>query len=115
MIDTDSLTIKCQINIDGTAVFKTNVVDLWSILCRLTNSLDFSPFVVSIFAGKGKPPNLEEYLRPFLTELIQLQSESLKFENKFYYVEITSFVCDAPARQFVKVITGNGGYGGCER
>lgn len=115
MIGSGNLTIKCQINIDGTPVFKTNSVDLWPILCRVVNSLDSSPFVISIFAGKGKPPSLEEYLRPFLTEMIQLQSEGVEFESKCYSVEIISFVCDAPARQFLKVITGHGGYGGCER
>jgi hypothetical protein len=48
--------------------------------------------MVSLFAGKGKPSNLEELLRPFLTELIQLQSEVLEFEGKVIYaVEITFF------------------------
>jgi hypothetical protein len=115
LVDRNILTIKIQFNIDGTSVFKTNSVDLWPILCRVTNSLDSLPFIVSIFAGKGKPPNLEDFLRPFLTELIQLQNEGLEFEDKFYSVEITSFVCDAPARQFLKAVTGHGGYGGCER
>jgi hypothetical protein len=74
------------------------------------------PFTVSLFAGKGKPSNLEEFLWPFPTELIQLQSEVLEFESKVIYaVEITSFVCDAPARQFLKNITRHGGYGGYER
>lgn len=68
---------------DSTAVFNTNSVDLWPMLCRLTNSLDSSPFVIRIFSGKGKPPNIEEYPRLFLTELIQLQVEGLEFENKF--------------------------------
>jgi hypothetical protein len=84
-------------------------------ILQSNNSLDSSPFVVSIFAGKGKPPNLEEYVRPFLTKLILLQSQGLDFEGKVCSVEVASFVCDAPARQFVKVITGHGGYGGCER
>ncbi|EFX74070.1 hypothetical protein DAPPUDRAFT_324697 [Daphnia pulex] len=111
----DRLTIKIQIKIDGTSDFKMNSVDLWPILCRVTNSLDSLPFMVSLFAGKGKPSNLEKFLRPFLTELIQLQSEGSEFEGKVYAVEITSFVCDAPARQFLKAITGHGGYGGCDR
>jgi hypothetical protein len=73
--------VKLQINIDRTSVFKTKSVHLWPILCRVTNSVDTQPFVVSIFAGQGKPPNLEEYLRPFLDEILQLQHEDLEFEG----------------------------------
>jgi hypothetical protein len=115
LLNKHNCIVKLQINIDGTSVFKTKSVHLWPILCRDTNSVDAQPFVVSIFAGKGKPPNLEEYLRPFLEEIIQLQHEDLEFEGNLYKVEIASFVCDAPARQFLKAITGHAGYGGCER
>lgn len=115
MINKESRVIKIQINIDGTQIFKTNSLDLWPILVRITNSLDARPFVVSLFIGKGKPPNLQDYLKPFLEELIDLQSEGLQFEEICYSIEVSSFVCDAPARAYLKVITGHTGYFGCER
>ncbi len=90
--------IKIQINIDGTQSFKSNYLDLLPILVRVTNSLNARPFVVSLFIGKGKPPNLEDYLKPFLEELIALQSEGLQLEDICYSIEVSSFVCNAPAR-----------------
>jgi hypothetical protein len=109
MINKESRVMKIQINIDGTQIFKTNSLDLWSILVRVTNSLDALPFVVSLFIGKGKPTNLEDYLKPFLEELIALQTEGLQFEDICYSIEVSSFVCDAPARRFLEVITGHNG------
>jgi hypothetical protein len=109
MINKESRVMKIQINIDGTQIFKTNSLDLWSILVRVTNSLDALPFVVSLFIGKGKPTNLEDYLKPILEELIALQTEGLQFEDFCYSIEVSSFVCDAPARRFLKVITGHNG------
>ncbi len=65
------------------------------------------PFVVSLLIGKGKPANLEDYLKPFLEELIALQIEGLQFKEIFCYsIEVSSFVCETPARAFLKVITG---------
>ncbi|XP_045023694.1 uncharacterized protein LOC123468102 [Daphnia magna] len=115
MINKESTIIKIQVNIDGTQIFKTNSIDLWPILGRVINSLDALPFVISVFVGKGKPPNLEEYLRPFLEELMALQSEDLECMGITYSIEMSSFVCDAPARAFLKVITAHTGYFGCER
>ena len=107
--------LEIQVNIDGTPVFKTNSIDLWPILCRIVNCKDSTPFVVSIFAGKGKPPCVEEYLAPFITELIQLEKDGIQLNNVNYTVHLSSIVCDAPARQYVKCIKGHCGYEGCER
>ncbi len=51
------------------------------------------PFVVSLFIAKGKPPNLEDYLKSFLEDLIALQIEWLQFEEICYSIELSSFVC----------------------
>jgi hypothetical protein len=42
------------------------------------------PFVVSLLIGKAKPANLEDYLKPFLEELIALQIEGLQFKEIFF-------------------------------
>ncbi|KZS07316.1 Uncharacterized protein APZ42_029003 [Daphnia magna] len=110
MIKKESIVIEIQVNVDGTQIFKTNSIDLWPIIVRVMNSLDALPFVISVFVGKGKPTNLEEYLRPFLEELVALQSKVLKFKGLTYSIEISSFVCDAPARAILKVITAHTEY-----
>ena len=65
--------------------------------------------------GKRNLQILRNILDLFLEEIIQLQHQDLEFEGNLYKVEIASLVCDAPARQFLKAITGHVGYGGCER
>ena len=65
--------------------------------------------------GKRNLQILRNILDLFLEEIIQLQHQDLEFEGHLYKVEIASLVCDAPARQFLKAITGHVGYGGCER
>lgn len=115
MKDPGNKVIVIHINIDGIPVFKTNPVEMWPILCRVVSAIDSEPFVVSISAGMGKPKSIEEFLGPFLEEMMQLEKEGLELDGKRYTIEIGAIICDAPARQFVKAIKNHNGYGGCER
>jgi hypothetical protein len=115
IIDPHNNVIEIQINIDGIPIFKTHSIEMWPILCRVISASDSEPFVVSIHAGHGKPKSAEDFLGPFLTEMMKLQSEGLHFEGVQFAVELRAVICDAPARQFVKAIKGHGGYGACER
>lgn len=105
--------VKLQANIDGVPLFKSSQTSFWPILCRLTN-VPSAPFVVSVYCGGGKPPNLERYLAPFLEELVGLVSNGLVFKGSHIGVTLTAVVCDAPARSFVKAVTGHTGYHSCE-
>lgn len=48
--------IKLQAHIDGVPLFKSSSMCFWPILCRVTNIKNGEPFLVSLYAGKGKPP-----------------------------------------------------------
>jgi hypothetical protein len=87
---------------------------MWPILCRVVSAIDSEPFFGSISDGKGKLKSLEEFLGPFLEEIIQLKKEGLELDVERYTIKTGAIICDAPARQFVKAIKGNKGYGGCE-
>lgn len=41
--------------------------------------------------------------------------KELIINRKKFKLQIHSFVCDTPARKFLKSIVGHGGYGACER
>lgn len=60
-----------QMNADGFPLFKNNTIELWAWSCRVLNSKDTRPFLVSI--RKGKPPagqvGREGFFRPGLNEL----------------------------------------------
>ena len=104
-----------QVNIDGTPIFNSSSMQLWPILCRISNGIDSSVFVIALYYGKGKPTNLEEFLNPFIDELIRVEQHGICLAGTFYYLKSTAFICDAPARQFVKSTQGHMGYHACER
>ena len=41
--------------------------------------------------------------------------EGFLFENKLYIVKVHSFICDAPARAYVKCTKSHGGYSSCDK
>ena len=108
--------IELQINIDGLPLFKSSQLQVWPILCCMCNSSTTKdPFVVGIFSGNGKPGNLEEFLRKFVDEVILLLENGICYCDRIYDVVLNCFVCDAPARAFIKNIKGHSGYYGCEK
>ena len=60
-----------QVNIDGTLIFNSSSMQLWPILCRISNGIDSSVFVNALYYGKRKPTNLKEFLNPFIDELVE--------------------------------------------
>ena len=104
--------IQLTFNIDGVPLFKSTNVQLWPILCSVQG---FEPFVVSIFCGNHKPNSVEEYLNDFLMELQEMLQNGIQVNEIIKQVEVFAFICDAPARAFVKCIKGHNAYYSCER
>lgn len=57
--------------------------------------------VISIWCGRGKPI-LNEFLHPFVSELNDIISNGMNINNNQLKVTIRGFVCDSPARAFLK-------------
>lgn len=108
--------IEILINIDGIKLFKSSEKQFWPILCRVYfNPMIFEPFTVAIFAGDSKPKVLAEYLKKFINEVNVLQTEGFQIQEKTYTIKIKGFVCDTPARSFIKATQGHTGNHCCER
>lgn len=60
------------------------------------------PVVVAIWCGRGKPDNVNDYLNQFVMELIELQKNGLEINGYKIRFVIRLFICDAPARAFIK-------------
>lgn len=103
-----------QANINGLPLFKSLSVGFWPILCRVMNSANSTPFIASLFCGRGKPTNLEAFLGHFLLETQELIQGSLLPEGSHSDEQLTAVMCDAPAHSFVKRIKSHNGYNGCE-
>ena len=115
-------TVALQVNVDGLPLYKSSSAQLWPILGMVENYRDFelshdcgSPFVIGVFHGHSKPLELNKYLRDFVDEAKKLEAEGVILKGKKYEFRISAFVCDMPARAFIKSVTGHGGYGGCDR
>ncbi|KYN15583.1 hypothetical protein ALC57_12189 [Trachymyrmex cornetzi] len=101
-----NMRIGIDVNIDGINMTKSTITDVWPIL---------RPFVVGFFVGTGKPDPLEDYLHSFIEETLQLFNDTLTVGESKYEVYIRCFICDAPARQYIKRIVGHASYNACER
>jgi len=106
--------VQLQINIDGLPLFKSCNTQLWPILCLLKN-LNSSPFPIGIFCGTSKPDSLDFFLETFVNELEYVIQNSLEVKDKKYKVVLYNFVCDAPARAYLKYVKSHTGYSACDK
>lgn len=110
-------SIRVLVNIDGASPYKqTSKQHIWPILIQVFSTKYFcKPSVVAIYCGDSKPKCVNEYLRDFVEESNSLIENGITIENVKYRFEIAAFVCDTPARTFIKCCKGHGGFFACER
>ena len=101
-----------DVNIDGLPLSKSSKLQLWPILVSFYES---NVFVIGLFFGTSKPGNVNDFLVNFVAEANELINGSISLGNKEIKFGIRSFICDAPARSFVKCIIGHNWYFSCER
>ncbi|KAJ8973886.1 hypothetical protein NQ317_019299 [Molorchus minor] len=107
--------ILVSFNIDGLPLFNNSNIQVWPILALIKNASDTKPFAVGIFCGRSKPKPLELYLEDFINELLDLLTNGVFFNDKLYKDKVHSFVCDAPARAFIKCVKSHSGYSSCDK
>ena len=108
--------IQLQFNVDGLPMYRSSPVDLWPILCRVVVGDKHSKvFPVAIFCGKSKPKSVHEFMCEFVQEVADLTGSGLEVNGTLLRVSIHSFICDAPARQYLKRIIAHSGFYSCER
>ena len=110
-------TIYLQINIDGLPLFHSSCKQFWPILGRVCNPVETDPFVIGIYCGDKKPESVDDFLHDFVDEMLELQQGPVQFEQAFLPVQIkvSCFICDTPARAFVKQVKGHMAYFGCDK
>lgn len=100
-----------QINVDGLPLFHSSRLQLWPILGNFVG-VTKEPFVIGIFCGDKKPSDPNVFLNDFVEDFKRTCVELTKSNIKLY---IRSFICDAPARAYIKGIKGHTGYYGCDK
>lgn len=96
-------TIHLMFNFDGLPIFKSAKKEFWPILAKVVEG-DNDLFIIGIYYGTGKPKKIEEYLSDFVTEMKMLLDIGICINDRKICVKIKCFVCDSPARAFIKGI-----------
>ena len=114
----DAQCIEIQINIDGIPLSSSSQVDLWPILGRIIMPVLSEVFTIGIHCGKGKPVSVNDYLVRFVKEIKDIREQGgllLNEKGGKIPIVIKNFVCDAPARAFLKMTRGHNYHQGCDK
>ena len=68
-----------------------------------------------MYCGYGKPSNLEKFFANFIEEINDLIENKINIDEQKMEVKLMSFICDCPARSFIKCVKSHTAYYGCER
>ena len=111
--------INLKINCDGIPLCKSTSAQFWPLSAIVSDTSNMNdaenPMLIGIYYGVKKPQDCQEYLSDFIDELEDMQLNKLAYKQFLFTVKVLNFICDAPARQFLKNITSHNGYFGCER
>nr|XP_055037851.1 uncharacterized protein LOC129425744 [Misgurnus anguillicaudatus] len=110
----DRHVFRLQLNIDGLPLFKSSSLQFWPVLGMLQDCVDKKPFLIALFCGVKKPNPVSDYLDALVKEINSL-TQGFVINGKSFWLKITSVICDAPARAFVKCIKTHTGYSGCDK
>lgn len=101
------------INIDGLPLSKSSGSQLYPILCKLsTNNI---VGVIGLYHGYEKPKEANDFLKMFIEESVEILTNGFIHNDTLYQVEIRGFVCDVPAKSFIKYTVGHSGYMSCSK
>ncbi|XP_053674054.1 uncharacterized protein LOC128724352 [Anopheles nili] len=98
---------------DGLPWNKSGPTQLWSILMKVVELPKLPIMTVATFSGTAKPASIEEFLRPLVDELNEIQQGGLSVGEKTLNFKVRNFLADSPARSFIKATTSFNGMHGC--
>ncbi|KAH9636258.1 hypothetical protein HF086_009454, partial [Spodoptera exigua] len=110
----DDEEIYIKINIDGLPIFNSSKNEFWPIIFTIEN-LNPKPMIIGIYYGKGKPQDLGEFLSPLVAEFNTILKQGIKIGDYTIGVTLKCFVCDSPARSFIKGVANFNSQHGCHK
>uniref|UniRef100_A0A182YR96 Uncharacterized protein n=1 Tax=Anopheles stephensi TaxID=30069 RepID=A0A182YR96_ANOST len=109
--EVDAFTV--DVSIDGLPLFKSSPKQLWPIQIRIVELLKHPAMIVGTFGGSKKPGSLEEFLRPLVEEINDLQRRGLKFGDKQISFSLRAFIADSPMRAALRAAMSFNAKHGC--
>ncbi|XP_062534120.1 uncharacterized protein LOC134203263 [Armigeres subalbatus] len=111
----EPVNISIKINMDGLPVYKSSKDEFWPILFNIDEFPYIKPMVIGIYSGKHKPTDLTAFLDPFVNEMIDVCKNGIMINGFIITVSIRCFVCDSPARAFIKGVANFNAQNGCQK
>lgn len=105
------LNLSLNFNVDGIPLFDASLTEFWPILCNIEGLDNIKPFAVAVYCGVGKPP-IQEFFKDFILDLNNLLENGLTYNEINYRVNVRAFICDAPAKAFMRCVKLYSGYWG---
>ena len=105
--------VKIDVNVDDLPLFKLSNLQFWPIICRVVKCFQ-QTFIVGTYCGMSKPSSVDEFLGNFVFDANNLLKHALHVDAKHVNFKICAFICDTPARAFIKCISGHTSKNGCE-
>ncbi|XP_055604411.1 uncharacterized protein LOC129752669 [Uranotaenia lowii] len=106
-------SISLNINVDGLPIHKSSSKNFWPILCNIHELPQVAPMAIGIYYGTSKPKSASEFLNPLIDELLPILEGGMMINGYQVAVSIRCFVCDSPARSFIKGVLNYNGKHGC--
>lgn len=105
-----------QFFIDGLLIFRSTKSDAWIIMLNVRNVSKYRlvPKVVGIHYDKKKPSDFNDFLWPFVSELLELLDTGFVYNSQVLKLNILNFVLDAPAKTSCKCVKHINGYSACD-
>lgn len=109
-------TIQLVCNVDGLSIFTSSVWQFWPLLGQIfVKNCHTEPFVIALYYGDSKPADLETYFQEFIEEINVLQTTGFTYEETNFKFQLKYFICDSPARAFLKCIKSHNGFFSCDK
>ncbi|KYN02828.1 hypothetical protein ALC62_06346 [Cyphomyrmex costatus] len=107
------LKILINVGIDGLPLTKSSGSQFWPILASIVADFYTKPFIVGVYHGFQKPQCCNSFLKYFRDDCLEIFQNGITEYDKQITVKVNVFICDAPAKSFVKGIKGHNAYFGC--
>ncbi|KAJ8674294.1 hypothetical protein QAD02_005556 [Eretmocerus hayati] len=90
------------VHVDGVKISKSSRSELFTILGSMSHCELFpEAFVIGAHYGTGKPEDVHEFMRDFLTELTDLRDNGFIYNDITYRVILEKISADTPAKNFL--------------
>lgn len=101
-------------NIDGLPLSKSSSSQLYPILCNLFDNRRYVD-VVGIYHGYDKPKQANEFLSEFVNDCKDIANEGIVYKGHMFSIKSKAFICDVPAKAFIRYSKGHNGYFSCTK